>query len=41
VIDIYPYEGVIRNHETGEEKIRFSLRNEILLDEVQAGGGFL
>lgn len=38
IIDIYPYEGVIRCHDTGAEKIRFSLRNEILLDEVQAGG---
>jgi aconitate hydratase 2/2-methylisocitrate dehydratase len=38
VIDIYPYEGVIRAHESGEEKVRFSLRNDILLDEVQAGG---
>ncbi len=38
VIDIYPYQGVIKNHDSGEEKVRFSLRNEILLDEVQAGG---
>lgn len=38
VIDIYPYEGVIRSHGSGEEKVRFSLRNDILLDEVQAGG---
>ena len=38
VIDIYPYEGVIRRHDSGEEIVRFSLRNDILLDEVQAGG---
>ncbi len=38
VIDIYPYQGVIKSHDSGEEKVRFSLRNEILLDEVQAGG---
>lgn len=38
VIDIYPYEGVIRRHETGEEICRFMLKTETLLDEVRAGG---
>jgi aconitate hydratase 2/2-methylisocitrate dehydratase len=38
VIDIHPYEGVIRNHETGEALSRFTLKNDIILDEVQAGG---
>ncbi len=38
VIDIYPYAGVIKNHATGEEITRFALKNEIILDEVQAGG---
>ncbi len=38
VIDILPYEGVILDHASGAEKIRFALRNDILLDEVQAGG---
>ncbi len=38
VIDIYPYEGVIRNHETGEELTRFELKTDVLLDEVRAGG---
>ncbi len=38
VIDIHPYEGVIRKHETGEELCRFSLKTDIILDEVQAGG---
>lgn len=38
VIDIYPYKGVILDHASGSEKVRFTLRNDILLDEVQAGG---
>lgn len=38
VIDVFPYEGVIRRHQTGEQLATFSLRSEILLDEVQAGG---
>ena len=38
VIDIHPYEGVIRNHETGAELTRFELKTDIILDEVQAGG---
>ncbi len=38
VIDIYPYQGVIRHHETGAELSRFSLKTDIILDEVQAGG---
>ncbi|MDD2768103.1 MAG: bifunctional aconitate hydratase 2/2-methylisocitrate dehydratase [Methylococcus sp.] len=38
VIDIYPYEGVVRNHETGAELCRFALKTDILLDEVRAGG---
>jgi aconitate hydratase 2/2-methylisocitrate dehydratase len=38
VIDIHPYEGVIRSHETGEVLSRFTLKSDILLDEVQAGG---
>jgi aconitate hydratase 2/2-methylisocitrate dehydratase len=38
VIDIYPYEGVIRNHETGAELCRFALKTDIILDEVRAGG---
>mmetsp|Transcript_4523 Transcript_4523/g.4537 ORF Transcript_4523/g.4537 Transcript_4523/m.4537 type:complete len:827 (+) Transcript_4523:246-2726(+) len=38
VIDIYPYEGVTKNHETGAEVCRFSLKTEVLLDEVRAGG---
>ncbi len=38
VIDIYPYEGKVKNAETGEELCEFSLKTEIILDEVQAGG---
>jgi aconitate hydratase 2/2-methylisocitrate dehydratase len=38
VIDIYPYEGVIRSASTGEVLCQFALKNDIILDEVQAGG---
>ncbi|MFZ4702844.1 MAG: bifunctional aconitate hydratase 2/2-methylisocitrate dehydratase, partial [Candidatus Methylumidiphilus sp.] len=38
VIDIHPYEGIIRNHATGAELCRFELKTDIILDEVQAGG---
>lgn len=38
VIDVYPYEGVVKNHESGEELCRFELKTDVLLDEVRAGG---
>jgi len=38
VIDIYPYEGKVCNHETGEVLANFKLKTEVLLDEVRAGG---
>ncbi|MET0116288.1 MAG: bifunctional aconitate hydratase 2/2-methylisocitrate dehydratase [Sedimenticola sp.] len=38
VIDIHPYEGVVKNAETGEELTRFELKTDVLLDEVRAGG---
>lgn len=38
VIDIFPYTGVIKRHDTDEVLSRFSLKNDILLDEVRAGG---
>ena len=38
VIDIYPYDGVIKNNESGETLCEFSLKTDILLDEAQAGG---
>ena len=38
VVDIYPYEGVIKNADSGETLCDFSLKTDILLDEVRAGG---
>ncbi len=38
VIDIYPYEGVAKNAETGETLSTFELKTPVLLDEVRAGG---
>ncbi|MGI9213580.1 MAG: bifunctional aconitate hydratase 2/2-methylisocitrate dehydratase [Methylococcaceae bacterium] len=38
VIDIFPYAGVIKRHGTDEVLSRFNLKNDILLDEVRAGG---
>ncbi|SIS96950.1 bifunctional aconitate hydratase 2/2-methylisocitrate dehydratase [Neptunomonas antarctica] len=38
VIDVYPYEGVAKNAETGEELCKFALKTQVLLDEVRAGG---
>jgi aconitate hydratase 2/2-methylisocitrate dehydratase len=38
VIDIYPNQGVVKDHETGEEITSFSLKTDILRDEVRAGG---
>ncbi|MGQ3904644.1 bifunctional aconitate hydratase 2/2-methylisocitrate dehydratase [Mixta calida] len=38
VIDIYPYKGEVRNHKTGELLAEFSLKTDVLLDEVRAGG---
>ncbi len=38
VIDIFPYEGVIREHNSGKEVCRFELKTNVLLDEVRAGG---
>ncbi len=38
VIDIYPYQGVVKNHDSGAELSRFSFKSDVLLDEVQAGG---
>ncbi len=36
VIDLYPYEGKIEKD--GEEVARFTLKSEVILDEVRAGG---
>ncbi|WP_347329676.1 bifunctional aconitate hydratase 2/2-methylisocitrate dehydratase [Marinimicrobium locisalis] len=38
VIEVRPYEGKILNGETGELICEFSLKSDMLLDEVQAGG---
>jgi len=38
VIDVYPYEGVTKNHETGEVVCEWELKTDVLLDEVRAGG---
>jgi len=38
VIDIYPYDGVAKDHKTGDTLASFSLKTDVLLDEVQAGG---
>ena len=38
VIDIYPYAGVVKRHDSGEEVCRFALKTEVILDEVRAGG---
>lgn len=38
VIDIYPYEGIVRSHVTQEVLAEFGLKSSVLLDEVQAGG---
>ncbi|WED22378.1 bifunctional aconitate hydratase 2/2-methylisocitrate dehydratase [Vibrio sp. JC009] len=38
VIDVFPYEGKVTNHETGEVLAEFGLKTDVLIDEVRAGG---
>ena len=38
VIDIFPYEGVVKRHGTDEVISEFTLKSDVLLDEVRAGG---
>ncbi len=38
VIDLYPFEGIIKRHGTDETLCEFELNNPVILDEVQAGG---
>lgn len=38
VIDIYPYQGKICKHDSDEVLAEFSLKTNVLLDEVRAGG---
>lgn len=38
VIDIFPYEGVVKRSGTDEVISEFSLKSDVILDEVRAGG---
>ncbi|KJR27951.1 bifunctional aconitate hydratase 2/2-methylisocitrate dehydratase [Vibrio navarrensis] len=38
VIDVYPYQGKVTNHATGDVLAEFSLKTDVLVDEVRAGG---
>ena len=38
IIDIYIYEGIIKRHNSDELICDFSLKTDVLLDEVRAGG---
>ncbi|MDX8130116.1 bifunctional aconitate hydratase 2/2-methylisocitrate dehydratase [Methylomonas sp. OY6] len=38
VIDIYPYQGVVKRHDTDEVVCKFALKTEVIFDEVRAGG---
>ena len=38
IIDIFPYEGVVKKHGTDEVISTFELKTQVLLDEVRAGG---
>ncbi|MBT1451047.1 bifunctional aconitate hydratase 2/2-methylisocitrate dehydratase [Glaciecola sp. XM2] len=38
VIEIYPFDGVIKNAKTGEVVAEYSYKSKVLLDEVRAGG---
>lgn len=38
VIDIYPFEGVIKNADSGEVIAEYEYKSDVLLDEVRAGG---
>ena len=38
VIDIFPYEGKVKRHGTDEVVSEFSLKSDVILDEVRAGG---
>ncbi|KLU16421.1 MULTISPECIES: bifunctional aconitate hydratase 2/2-methylisocitrate dehydratase [Xenorhabdus] len=38
VIDIYPYKGEIRHHESNKLLATFALKTDVLIDEVRAGG---
>merc|ERR1719215_1800618 len=38
IIDVYPYEGVIKAHGSDTVLSTFKLKSQVLLDGVQAGG---
>jgi len=38
IIDVFPYEGVIKAHGTDKVLTKFSLKTDVILDEVRAGG---
>jgi aconitate hydratase 2/2-methylisocitrate dehydratase len=38
VIEIYPFEGIIKNADSGEVIAEYSYKSKVLLDEVRAGG---
>ncbi|GAL21412.1 aconitate hydratase 2 [Vibrio maritimus] len=38
VIDVYPYEGKVCDHASGETLAEFGLKTDVLIDEVRAGG---
>ncbi|MFK5985570.1 MAG: bifunctional aconitate hydratase 2/2-methylisocitrate dehydratase [Pseudomonadota bacterium] len=38
IIDIYPYKGEVKNHQTDKLITTFSLKTEVIMDEVRAGG---
>ena len=38
IIDVYPYEGVAKRHDSEEVIAEFSLKTQVLLDEVRAQG---
>jgi len=38
VIDVFPYEGVVKRHGTDDVVSTFELKTQVLLDEVRAGG---
>ena len=38
VIDVYPYQGVVKRHDSDEVISTFELKTEVLLDEVRAHG---
>ena len=38
VIDIYPYQGVVKANDTGAAITEFKIKTDVILDEVRAGG---